>query len=56
MEAAANGSVLESTHLSCTSIRMTPHNLEEMMQDPPASCHLVDYPVTSDEESETISV
>ena len=33
---------------------MTPHNLEEMMQDPPTSCRLVDYPVTSDEESDTI--
>ena len=40
-QAAANGPVLEST-LSCRSIRMTPHDLEEMMQDPPTSCRLVD--------------
>ena len=53
-QAAENGPVLESTRLSCTSIRMTPHDLEEMMQDPPTSCRLVDYPVTSDEESDTI--
>ena len=33
---------------------MTPHDLEEMMQDPPTSCRLMDYPVTSDEESDTI--
>ena len=51
---AANGPVLKSTRLSCTNISLTPHDLGEMMQDPPVSCRLVDYPVTSDEESDTI--